>query len=125
MRSRLHDEYISILGCDVQLSRRCNRRRGESAALSDALLINALSRLRVVRRQDPVIVDRVEVIAIGDRRWKIDAASLRAPGDRVARLLTILQREVAARSNLDRVNRLHRRVSGRYEDQTMRGHWRR
>src|SRR6185436_15224986 len=78
--------------------------------------------LRVVRGEDALVGAGVEIVAIDDRRRHVGAAALLAPGDRIARLLALGERDVAVRrAQADRVDRLDGRVAGGDVGEAVRG----
>ena len=66
----------------------------------------------VVGGQDAVLVERVELIAIDDRRRDVGAVAIVAPGDRLARRSALRQRDVAARAGAHGIHRPDRRIAG-------------
>src|SRR5204862_2456481 len=81
LRSGFDDEHIAVLAGEVQLAVRGERRGAERSAAGDALLIDALSSLDVMRLEDPVDLEDVEQVAIDHRRRDVRTAARRAPGD--------------------------------------------
>ena len=108
--ARLHHEHVAVFARDEQLAVAGDRRRRKRAAAADPRAIQPRAALDVIRGQDAVVVQRVELIAIDDRRRDIGAVAIVAPGNGVARGLPGRQRDVAARAGPHRVDRAHRRI---------------
>src|SRR6266567_3921309 len=119
LRSGLHHVDVAVLARDVQLAGGGYGRSDERSAASYALFVDAGPGLRVIRRHHAVVVYQVEFVAVDDRRGKVDAAGRLAPRDGIARILAVLQREVAVRTLLDRVDRPDRWVARRDKDQAV------
>src|SRR5215212_2897293 len=121
LRPRLDDEDLSVLARKVELAVGGDGRGGErAAAVGEALLVDALAGRRPVGGQHPVVRERVEQVAVDDRRRHVRAAARLAPRDELARLLAVLQRDVPDRAGADGVDGLDGAVAARDVDEVVR-----
>ena len=89
-----------------------------AAAAGEALLVDTLARLQAVCCHDAVIRTNIKQVAVTYRSRLVRAAALLAPRNPLVRLLALLQRDVAACTRLDGVNRLNGRVAVGDNDET-------
>src|SRR5262245_2163416 len=86
----------------------------------------AFSGARVITPDNSADVDRVQIVAVHDRRWREGSAARRAPDDEVVGFLIGLERDVARRGGTNREDRLIAVVAAHHEDQSVSedGRWR-
>ena len=90
-----------------------DRRCGERTASAHARPVELLSGLRVVRRQDAVVVQRVQLIAIHDRGRDVGAVAVVAPRDRVAGRAAGASEISPRAAGPHGIDRTHRRIARR------------
>src|SRR5207247_2665759 len=88
----------------IQPSVRRPRRGREAAGRVQPLLVNLFARLGVVTGQRAIVLADVQVLAVDDWRRHVRAALGDAPGDGVAALLVLGQRDVALGPRSDGAN---------------------